>query len=69
MACEVIVGRVALRDLERIREFISKDDPAAALSFCRKLLDQAEGLRTLPERGGHLKERRMRTLFASGSIR
>jgi plasmid stabilization system protein ParE len=57
VACEVIVGRVALRDLARIREFISKDDPAAALSFCRKLLDHAEGLRTLPERGGHLRER------------
>ena len=54
---EIIVGRVALRDLDRIRAFISKDDPAAGLSFCRKLLDHAESLSAFPDRGGHLQER------------
>lgn len=57
MAWKVIFGRVARRDLEGIREFIARDDPAAAISFCGKLLDHAKGLRLFPERGGHLKER------------
>lgn len=57
MAWQVIIGRVALRDLERIRDFIARDNPAAAVSFCQKLLDRAEALREFPERGGHLKER------------
>lgn len=57
MAWKVTVGRGALRDLDGIRDFIARDDPAAAVSFCRKLLDQAEGLRLFPDRGGHLKER------------
>ena len=57
MNWKVIVGRVALRDLEGIRDFIARDDPAAAVSFCGKLLGHAEGLRVFPERGGHLKER------------
>ena len=42
--------RVALRDLERIRDFIARDNPAAAVSFCQKLLDRAEALREFPER-------------------
>jgi toxin ParE1/3/4 len=57
VAWKVIVGRVAFRDLERIRDFIARDDPAAAISFCGKLLDHAEGLRRFPQRGGHLRER------------
>lgn len=57
MAWKVIVGRVALRDLNGIREFIARDNPTAAASFCEKLLEHAEGLRLFPERGGRLKER------------
>jgi plasmid stabilization system protein ParE len=57
VAWKVIVGRVARRDLEGIREFIARDDPAAAILFCGKLLDHAEGLRLFPDRGGRLKER------------
>ena len=57
MAWKVIIGRVALRDLDGIREFIARDDPAVAVSFCRKLIDHAEGLRVFPDRGGHLQER------------
>lgn len=57
MAWKVIVGRVARRDLERIRDFIALDDAATATSFCGKLLDHAEGLRLFPDRGGHLRER------------
>ena len=57
MAWEVIVGRLAQRDLEGIRAFIARDDSSTAVSFCGKLLDHAEGLRLFPERGGHLRER------------
>ena len=57
MNWKVIVGRVALRDLDGIRDFIARDDPAAAVLFSGKLLDHAEGLRAFPDRGGHLKER------------
>jgi plasmid stabilization system protein ParE len=57
VAWKVIIGRRALRDLDRIREFISQDSPAAAVTFCGKLLDHAEGLRMFPDRGGHLAER------------
>jgi plasmid stabilization system protein ParE len=57
VAWKVIIGRVALRDLHRIGDFIARDDPTAAVSFCQKLLDRAEALREFPERGGHLSER------------
>jgi len=57
VAWQVIIGRVALRDLYRIRDFIARDNPAVAVSFCQKLLDRAEALREFPERGGHLRER------------
>lgn len=57
MTWKVVIGRVALRDLHRIHDFIACDDPQAAASFCRKLLDRAETLREFPDRGGHLKER------------
>jgi len=54
---KVVLGRVALRDLQNIRDFIARDNPAAATSFCRRLLDRARALREFPDRGGHLKER------------
>jgi plasmid stabilization system protein ParE len=57
VAWKVIIGRVALRDLDRIRDFIAQENASAAISFCGKLLDHAEGLRVFPDRGGHLKER------------
>jgi toxin ParE1/3/4 len=57
VAWRIVIGRVALRDLHRIRDFIARDNPAAAVSFCQKLLDRAEALREFPERGGHLRER------------
>ena len=47
---------MARRDLEGIRKFIARDDPAAATSFCDKLLDHADGLRLFPEQGGNLLE-------------
>jgi plasmid stabilization system protein ParE len=57
VAWQVIIGRVALRDLQRIRDFIARDNPTVAVSFCQRLLDRAEALREFPELGGHLRER------------
>lgn len=67
MAWKVIIGRVAMRDLERIRLFIARDDPAAALALCQKLLDQAGSLRFFPERGGRLRERPGARFWVVGS--
>ena len=57
MEYEVIIARSALRDLEQIRAYIARDSPAAAETFGLKLLDQANSLRTFPERGGFIAER------------
>jgi len=54
---EVIISRSALRDLEQIRTYIACDNPSAAQAFGLKLLDEAESLRTFPERGGFIAER------------
>jgi toxin ParE1/3/4 len=54
---EVIITRSALRDLEEIRAYIARDNPAAAQRFGLKLLDEAESLRIFPERGGFIAER------------
>ena len=40
MEYEVIITRSALRDLEEIRAYIARDNPAAAQRFGLKLLDE-----------------------------
>jgi plasmid stabilization system protein ParE len=47
---EVTITPLALRDLEKIRRYIAEDNPLAADSFCQKLLDEAEALKTFPAR-------------------
>jgi toxin ParE1/3/4 len=54
---EVIIARSALRDLEQIRAYIARENPATSETFCLKLLDEANSLRTFPERGGIIAER------------
>jgi addiction module RelE/StbE family toxin len=54
---QVIVARSALRDLEQIRSYIARDNPAASETFCLKLLSAAESLRKFPGRGGQIVER------------
>jgi plasmid stabilization system protein ParE len=49
---EVTITPLALRDLEKIRRYIAEDNSLAADSFCQKLLDEAEALKTFPARGG-----------------
>ncbi len=57
MEYEVIVARSALRDLEQIRSYIVRDNPAASETFCLKLLSAADSLRKFPERGGLIAKR------------
>jgi toxin ParE1/3/4 len=54
---QVVIGRLALRDMAKIREYIAKDNPAAASAFAERLLEEAESLRKFPERGGFIAER------------
>lgn len=57
MEYEIIITRAALRDLEKIHAYIARHNPAAAQVLNVKLLDEAESLRTFPERGGFVAER------------
>lgn len=41
----------ALRDLERLHDFIAKENPAAANRVARELLDGIRGLRRFPRMG------------------
>jgi toxin ParE1/3/4 len=54
---EVIIARSALRDLEQIRTYIARDNPAAAETLGLRLVDEAKSLRRFPERGGFIAER------------
>ena len=57
MEYEVIIARSALGDLEQIRSYIARENPSAAETFCQKLLDACNSLRSFPERGGIIAER------------
>ena len=48
---QIIWSPRSLEDLRDIVEYISKDNPAAAESFGMKLIQTAESLNQLPERG------------------
>ena len=52
MDYKVILGPLALADLEQIVRYIASRDPAAAGRLGTRLLDQAETLCRLPHRGG-----------------
>lgn len=51
MDCRVIISPRALLDLKELVQYISKDNPPAARRFGEKLLQAAESLAQLPERG------------------
>ena len=57
MDYEVIIAHTALRDLEKIRQYISRDNPDAARSFCQRLLDKAETLSRSPYQGAKIPDR------------
>ena len=51
MVYKVIWAPRALEELREITNYIRRDNPAAARSFGLKLIEKAESLATLPERG------------------
>jgi plasmid stabilization system protein ParE len=55
MDCAVIYSEAALADLQEITEFIAADNPQVAERFANRLVDLAEPLRSLPERGRPVK--------------
>jgi plasmid stabilization system protein ParE len=57
MDYKVILGPLALADLEQIVRYIAANDPAAAERLSTRLLDQAETLCRLPHRGGPVRRR------------
>jgi plasmid stabilization system protein ParE len=56
MGCAVIYSEAALGDLEQITAFIAVDNPEVAERFANRLVDLAESLRTMPERGRPVKK-------------
>ncbi len=55
MDCAVIYSEKSLADLQEITAFIAADNVEAAASFANRLVDLAESLRRLPERGRPVK--------------
>jgi toxin ParE1/3/4 len=56
MDCAVIYSEAALADLEHITAFIAADNLEIAARFANRLVDLAESLRSLPERGRPVKK-------------
>ena len=56
MDCAVIYSEAALADLREITAFIAKDNAEVAARFANRLVDLAESLRSLPERGRPVKK-------------
>ncbi len=56
MDCAVIYSEAALTDLEQITAFIAADNAEIAERFANQLVDLAESLASLPERGRPVKK-------------
>jgi plasmid stabilization system protein ParE len=56
MDCAVIYSQAALADLEQITAFIAADSAEVAERFANRLVDLAESLRSLPQRGRPVKK-------------
>ena len=56
MDCAVIYSEAALGDLEQITAFIAADDTEVAEKFANRLVDLAESLRSMPQRGRPVKK-------------
>ena len=57
MDYQVILSPLALDDLEQIVRYVASHDPQAAERLGNRLLDHAEKLRDLPQRGGKVRSR------------
>ena len=55
MDCAVNYSETALADLEQITAFIATDNAEVAETFANRLVDLAESLRSMPERGRPVK--------------
>ena|SRR5438067_1949103 len=55
MDCAVNYSEAALADLEQITAFIATDNAEVAERFANRLVDLAESLRSMPERGRPVK--------------
>ncbi len=55
MDCAVVYSEAALADLQQITAFIAADNVEAAQRFANRLVDLAESLRSMPERGRPVK--------------
>jgi plasmid stabilization system protein ParE len=56
MDCAVIYSEAALADLQQITSFIARDNAEVAERFGNRLVDLAESLRSMPERGRLVKK-------------
>ena len=56
MDCAVNYSEAALADLEQITAFIATDNAEVAERFANRLVDLAESLRSMPERGRPVKK-------------
>jgi addiction module RelE/StbE family toxin len=56
MVSAVIYSEQALTDLHDVTAFIAADNAEAAIRFANRLVDLAESLRHLPERGRPVKK-------------
>jgi plasmid stabilization system protein ParE len=56
MDCAVIYSEAALADLEQITKFIAADNAEVAERFANRLVDFAESLQSMPERGRSVKK-------------
>lgn len=55
MDCAIVYSEAALSDLHDITAFIADDDVVTAAAFANRLVDLAESLRRMPERGRRVK--------------
>jgi len=56
MDFQIIFSPLAIQDLREIVAFIARDDEGKAAKFGHALMDEAETLRTLPNRGRFVPE-------------
>ena len=56
MGCAVIYSEAALADLQQITAFIAVDNVELAERFANRLVDLAESLRPMPQRGRPVKK-------------
>ena len=68
MDCAVIYSEAALADLEQITAFIATDNAQVAERFANRLVDLAESLRSMPQRGRPVKKVAGRPCNCTGPV-